>query len=212
MGQIVKPQSLHLQAYNILKQSILDGERKPSERIVESKVAETLGISRGPVREAIRMLIQDGLLVYNDGFVKVYSPTVNDIVEIFQCRQSLEMLAIRLAIQNYNEKLKAKLEQNLKETEAVVNKDKELKQLDQQFHTIIIHASNNSHLIQLLDMIKTKIHYMRNSMIDAPFYPTLLQEHGQLFDLIVAQKEDEAAEMMSGHIQRGLDGVLELIK
>lgn len=81
MSQIVKPESLHIQAYNILKQSILDGERQPSERIVEAKVAGILGISRGPVREAIRMLIQDGLLVYNDGFVKVYEPTIDDSSE-----------------------------------------------------------------------------------------------------------------------------------
>lgn len=212
MSQIIKPQSLHLQAYHILKQSILDGERKPSERIVESKVAETLGISRGPVREAIRMLIQDGLLVYNDGFVKVYNPTITDIIEIFQCRQSLEVLAVKLAIENMNDKVRKELEKNLAETQEYVDKGKELKQLDQQFHTIIIQASNNSQLIQLLDMIKTKIHYMRNSMIQANFYPTLLEEHEKIYEYIVQKDVVKAGEMMSDHIQRGLDGLLELTK
>jgi len=211
MGQIVKPESLHLQAYNILRQSILDGKREPSERIVEAKVAGTLGISRGPVREAIRMLIQDGLLVYNDGFVKVYEPTVEDIIEIFQCRESLEALAVKLAINNLTEETTNKLVKNLEETKKMVDQAPALKQLDQQFHTIIVEASKNKHLIQMLNMIKTKIHYMRNSMVGATFYPTLLEEHERLFETIQRKDVDAAVQMMGEHIKRGLDGVLEQI-
>src|SRR5690625_4034060 len=211
MGQIIKSESLHVQAYNILKQSILDGERKPYERIVEAKIAGTLGISRGHVREAIRMLIQDGLLEYNNGFVKVYAPKVEDIVEIFQCRESLESLAIKLAIHNLTAELQKKIEKNLVETKEVVDQGKALKQLDQQFHTIIIEGSNNRHLMQLLDMIKTKIHYMRNSMIGATFYPTLLEEHERIYQAILDKNEEKASMLMSKHIQRGLDGVLEHI-
>ncbi|MEI3605624.1 GntR family transcriptional regulator [Pseudogracilibacillus sp. SE30717A] len=212
MSQIVKPESLHIQAYNILKQSILDGERQPSERIVEAKVAGILGISRGPVREAIRMLIQDGLLVYNDGFVKVYEPTIDDIREIFQCRESLESLAVKLAISNLSENVMIALEENLAKTKDVVDQGKALKQLDQQFHTIIIEASQNNHLIQMLNMIKTKIHYMRNSMIGATFYPTLLEEHERIYEAIVNRDVKAATNMMSEHIHRGLEGVLEQIK
>src|SRR5690625_2826591 len=212
MGQIVKPQSLHLQAYNILKQSILDGERKPSERIVESKIATTLGISRGPVREAIRMLIQDGLLEYKDNFVIVYEPTIKDIVEIFQCRQSLEMLAIKLTIENGEDGLVEALEENIRETEKALEDGPLLKQLDQQFHTIIINASQNNHLIQLLEMIKTKIHYMRNSMVKSTFYPTLINEHEKIVQAIRSKNIDEGTELIKEHIKKGLDGVLNQIQ
>ncbi|AUJ25066.1 GntR family transcriptional regulator [Virgibacillus dokdonensis] len=74
--RIVKPESLHLQTYAILKEEILEGAYRPGERVVEAKIANQLGISRGPVREAFRMLIQDGLLIYNDGFVRVYHPLI----------------------------------------------------------------------------------------------------------------------------------------
>lgn len=211
MGQIIKPESLHLQAYNIIRQSIINGEREPSERIIESKIANTLGISRGPVREAIRMLIQDGLLIYNDGLVKVYEPTVVDIIEIFQCRQSLESLAVKLAIDNMTDEVKNKLDENLKVTEKVVDKRQELKQLDQEFHTIIIEASGNQHLIQMLDMIKVKIHYMRSSMVGATFYPTLLEEHERICKAIYQKDVDTSVKIMNKHIQRGLDGLLEQI-
>ena len=56
---------------------------KPEDWIVEARTAKDLGVSRGTVREAVRMLIQDGLLLYNDGLVKVYNPSKKDIVDIF---------------------------------------------------------------------------------------------------------------------------------
>jgi len=210
MGQIIKPESLHLQAYNILKQSIIDGERKPSERVVESKVASLLGISRGPVREAIRMLIQDGLLIYNDGFVKVYEPSIQDIKEIFECRESLEVLAIKLAIEHGNEAFLKELVNNIKETKEVLDQGLRLKQMDQQFHTIIINASGNNHLVQLLDIIKTKIHYMRSNM-ETNFYPTLIDEHEKIYQCILHKDIEKAEKLIRIHIQKGLDGVLKKI-
>lgn len=213
VDKIIKPESLHLQVYNIVKQSILNGKRKPSERVVEAQVAGTLGISRGPVREAIRMLIQDGLLIYNDGFVKVYEPKVKDVIEIFQCRESLENLAIELTIKTASNKLFEKLEENLIETEEVVDRrDTSLTLLDQDFHTIIVEASGNKHLLQMLNTIKTKTHYMRSSLIDATFYPTLLNEHKKIYEAILTKDEETAKELMSIHVQRGLNGVLEQIK
>lgn len=207
MGKIIKPESLHLQAYQILKQEILDGERKPSERVVESKVALTLGISRGPVREALRMLIQDGLLLYNDGFVKVYEPTTHDIIEIFECRESLEALAITLVMEHVNDSLLAALTENMETTRQAAAAGQSLKRLDQEFHSLIIQASGNQQLIKLLDMIKAKIHYMRGSM-DTTFYPTLVEEHELLFNCIKERNAKEAEKRMRKHIQKGLEGVL----
>lgn len=207
MGQIVKPASLHVQTYQILKKSIMNGERKPSERVVEAKVASTLGISRGPVREAIRMLIQDGLLVYNDGFVKVYHPTKQDTVEIFACRESLEMLAIRLAIEQTDDHFLEQLRSNINQTREVLDQPTELKQLDQSFHTMINLASKNNHLIQLLSVINTKIHYMRNSM-ETSFYPTLLEEHERIFQSINEKDVKKATQLIQIHIQKGLNSIL----
>src|SRR5699024_3357827 len=110
MKEIVRPKSLHLQAYTILKESIIAGDRQAAERIVEAKVASALGISRGPVPEAIRMLIQYGLLHYNKGFVKVYVPVGAEIRELFECRESLEVLAVSLAIAHQEKKMLTRLD------------------------------------------------------------------------------------------------------
>ncbi|GAA0428756.1 MAG: GntR family transcriptional regulator [Bacillota bacterium] len=210
MTRIVKPESLHLQAYHILKEEIVKGEYKPYERVVEARLAKKLGISRGPVREAIRMLIQDGLLTYNDGYVRVYKPTVKDVVDIFQCRESLEALAIRLAIEHITEAEEEQLQKNLHDTIKAYERDKviELGQLDQQFHDIIIHASKNSQLLALLEAIRTKIHYMRISMVKGDFYPSFVKEHERLIELLLKGNEDDAIALMKQHINKGLEGVL----
>lgn len=212
MSKIIKAQSLHLQAYNLIKEAIMEGKLKPDERVVEAKVASNLGISRGTVREAIRMLTQDGLLIYNNGFVRVYQPTIDDVVDIFQCRESLEVLAVRLAIKNADDELKEKLHRNLVETKKVQPDSPDLGQLDQEFHTIIIEASNNRQLIDLLEMIKVKIHYMKNSMVGGSFYPSFIKEHEEIYEAFLKNDEKIAAELMQAHIQKALDGVLRHIK
>jgi DNA-binding GntR family transcriptional regulator len=212
--RIVKQESLHLQAYSILKQGILEGEFRPAERIVESKVANRLGISRGPIREAIRMLIQDGLLTYNNGYVRVYQPTIQDVIDVFQCRESLEALAISLAIHHITDEEKAQLKQNLQATYQAYQQEKtiELGKLDQEFHDIIIDASQNKQLVELLEVIRTKIHYMRICMVKGEFYPSFVREHEQLVQLLVKGSKEEAINLMKKHIKKGLDGVLTHIK
>lgn len=212
MSKIIKPQSLHLQAYNLIKEAIMEGRLQPGERVVEAKVAGKLGISRGTVREAIRMLTQDGLLIYNNGFVRVYQPTIEDVVDIFQCRESLEVLAVRLAIKNGDDELQEKLHSNLIETKKVQSDSPDLGQLDQEFHTIIIEASNNNQLIHLLEVIKVKIHYMRNSMVGGSFYPSFIKEHEEIYQAVLEKDEKKAADLMQAHIQKALEGVLTHIK
>jgi len=212
MGKIVKSESLHVQAYNLIKEAIMEGNLKPDERVVEAKVASKLGISRGTVREAIRMLTQDGLLIYNDGFVRVYKPTVDDVVDIFQCRESLDVLAARLAIKNLTDEVKEKLAVNLEETKKVKQDSPELGQLDQQFHTIITEASNNGQLIKLLEVIKAKIHYMRKSMVGGSFYPSFIEDHERIYEELLNGNEEEVAKLTSAHVKKALEGVLMHIK
>ncbi|GIO23651.1 GntR family transcriptional regulator [Oceanobacillus sp. J11TS1] len=208
MGRIIKTESLHLQAYNLIKESIMEGELQPNERVIEAKIAAKLGVSRGTIREAIRMLIQDGLLIYNNGLVRVYQPTVQDIVDIFQCRESLETLAARLALRNFSEDIKNQLAENLKETKEVEKDSRKLGQLDQQFHTIIIEASKNKQLIELLETIKSKIHYMRKSMVGGEFYPAFIEEHERIYMALIEGDEERLLRIISRHIKRALGGVM----
>lgn len=154
------------------------------------------------------MLIQDGLLIYNDGFVRVYQPTVQDIVDLFECRESLETLAVRLAIQNITNKEREQLITNITETKNTLDQGMMLGELDQQFHAIIFRASKNKQLIELLEVIKMKIHYMRNSMVGGAFYPSFIEEHEHILQLLLDGNETKAVNFISKHIRNGLEGVL----
>lgn len=97
MREIQKTEPLHSQVYAILKTMIMERDFAPGERLVETKVAVQLGVSRGTVREAFQMSLKDGLLTRNNNVISVYNPTVQDIVDVYECRKSLESLAVKLA-------------------------------------------------------------------------------------------------------------------
>lgn len=208
MSRIIKPESLHIQAYNLIKESIMEARLKPNDRVVEAKMASDLGVSRGTIREAVRMLIQDGLLIYNDGLVRVYNPSKKDVIDIFQCRESLEILALKLSLENLNEGVLKKLRQNIDRTKEQQMSSTGLGHLDQEFHAIIIENSNNQHLINLLEAIKVKIHYMRISMVEDAFYTSFIEEHEDIYHALSQKNEAKATELMSKHVQTALAGVL----
>ena len=95
MAPIVeKRNTLKTQVYNYLKEQILSGEIAPGERLVEEKISGDLEVSRSPVRESIRMLEKDGLLIVNkSGGVTVVEPSLIDFQHMFECRVEMEPLA-----------------------------------------------------------------------------------------------------------------------
>ena len=139
--------------FNTLRRAILKGDLKPGERLMEIALAEKLGVSRTPIREAIRKLELEGLVVMapRKG-AKVASITERDLNDVLEVRKGMEELAIRLACERITpEELEEldKVEQRfLSLTE---NGDlTELAEMDVAFHDIIYKATNNKRLVQLL--------------------------------------------------------------
>ncbi len=102
--------TLQEQAYQFIKSKIINLGFKPGEYLTDLQIAESLGISRTPVREAFRMLEREGLLVYEPkrGW-RVYSLTINDITEIFEIKINLECLLAKKAAKCTDEILRKKL-------------------------------------------------------------------------------------------------------
>lgn len=216
MNQILKVEPLHHQVYLIVKSNILEGGFQPGERIVELKLAEKFGVSRGPVREAIRMLLQDGLLVQKEGVIQVFNPDRKDILEVFTCRQSLESLAAKLAADHITTEQLKRMEAILQDTDQAFRDENshDLSLFDQQFHDIVIEASGNQQLIQLMEVIKAKIVYIRNCII-RNFYRHFLdfnREHHQIYQALAASDGKRAEELMRSHIERNLQVSYTLIQ
>jgi DNA-binding GntR family transcriptional regulator len=208
MRGITKTEPLHSQVYTIVKEMIMEGKYLPGERLVETKVAEYIGVSRGTVREAFRMLTKDDMLVQNGNILLVYNPNAQDILDIYECRKSLESLSAKLAANNITEEQLNELEHIIDESkEALKKNDKQkLTNLNQQFHDIIACASLNKQLIKLFEVIKTKVLYIRNCILKErqESFLDLVNDHIQIYSALKDRNPLKAEEKMGEHIQRSL--------
>jgi DNA-binding GntR family transcriptional regulator len=206
--RIRKSEPLHIQAYLILKQMIIDGQLNSDERIVETQWAERLGISRGPFRECIRMLIQDGLLVQKGTAIFVYEPTMKDAHDLYVCRQQLESLAARLAAQHISEGNLMRLLDIVERTKEALHHRRtvpDIVSFNQLFHQLIIESSQNTHLIEMMKTVQSKVTYMRNRVLtDYSRTDSYIDEHERIAIAIRDRDPQRAQREMSQHIENDM--------
>ncbi|WP_188206789.1 GntR family transcriptional regulator [Alkalibacillus aidingensis] len=209
MSGIIKSEPFHIQAYKNIQRRLLEKEFSPGEQLTESFLAKKLGISRGPIREAIRMLLHDGLLVQSGVHVFVFDPTFEDVIDLYSCRERLEPLGANLAAQNITEENKQKLKEIIDNTEsALSNKEDNHKiaSLNTDFHDLITQSSMNRQLIQFMNLIRAKNIYMRNVLLgDFTRKEKFIDEHRRIADAILVGNKYEAEQAMVDHIQVDLE-------
>ena len=150
--------------FNTLREAILKGELKPGERLMELQLASKLGVSRTPIREAIRMLQQEGLAVtIPRRGAEVAKMTEKNMEDVLQIREALEILAVQLACEKVTEQQVLKLEEAVEEFERAVKTGdlKQIAQSDIDFHDKIYEAADNPRLVNLLNNIREQIYRYR---------------------------------------------------
>jgi len=132
--------------YSILSKAIFRGDLKPGQRLVESKLAESMNISRTPVREAIIWLEQKGLVIASPpkGVMVAPLPTTEELIEFYDINGVLRGLAVRKAVQNITSSGINQLKEIIQKSEQYLNEDssKNISKLNIQFHLIIEKCSN----------------------------------------------------------------------
>lgn len=206
MTRIIKHDLLHNQVYSVLIEMIMKGEFQPGDKLVETKIAKELEVSRGTLREALQMILKDGLIYKEDKNMYIYNPEKKDIFDLYECRKSLESLAAKLAAENITKEQLALLGEIIeKSKEANENKEyKTLTKLNQQFHDLIDEASHNEHLIQICGLIKNKTLFIRNHVLQAHItdYQDYVADHEKIFLAIKSGDAENAYELMNHHINR----------
>ena len=146
--------------FNTLRQAILKGELKPGERLMEIALAEKLGVSRTPIREAMRKLEQEGLVVMipRRG-AQVANITEKDLNDVLEVRIALENVAIEKACDRMSEEEMGRLWLAAKEFEHTIAEGNlvKLAEADVAFHEIIYKASDNKRLIQVLNNMREQL-------------------------------------------------------
>lgn len=190
--------------FNTLRQAILKGELAPGERLMEIQLAERLGVSRTPIREAIRKLELEGLVLMiprkGAEVAKISEKSLRDVLEV---RRSLEELAIELACQRMTEEGIEKLEEVQEEfRDAVIKGDAmEIAETDEAYHDIIYKGTNNDRLVQILNNLREQMYRYRLEYIkDEDKRQVLLFEHDNILKAIRQRKVEEAKTAMREHI------------
>lgn len=167
--------------FNTLRLAILKGELEPGERLMEIQLAERLGVSRTPIREAIRKLELEGLvLMIPRKGAEVAKISEKSLREVLEVRRSLEELAIELACQRITEEELKELEKaKTAFAEATQKGDPmEIAESDEHFHYLIYQATVNSRLVQILNNLREQMYRYRLEYIkDADKRQILVIEH-----------------------------------
>ena len=202
--------------FNTLRQAILKGELKPGERLMEIALAERLGVSRTPIREAMRKLELEGLVVMipRRG-AQVANITDKDLNAVLEVRIALENMAIEKACKRMTEEELDKLWQAAREFERTMAEGNlvRLAEADVAFHEIIYQASDNCRLIQVLNNLREQIYRYRVEYLkEEETRNVLVKEHEELYNAVKARDVERAQEISFEHIENQRKAIIQTIK
>lgn len=188
-----------------LRNAILNGDLEPGQRLMELHLAEQLGVSRTPIREAIRKLELEGLvsMIPRKG-AYVGEVSIKDILDVLEVRMSLEGLAASLSAQRMDKEQLEQLGNVIEEFEEYKDcKDKDvMAKLDRRFHDLIINGSNNNKLIQLIQGIHEQFQRFRVIYFNEyTHYEELNQHHKEIYNAIVERDSSKAQISSENHIK-----------
>ena len=202
--------------FNTLRQAILRGELKPGERLMEIQLANKLGVSRTPIREAIRKLELEGLvLMIPRKGAEVAEITEKSLKDVLEIRRALEDLAVRLACEKITKEDLKELKKAGDEFKKVLKSQDitEVAEADVRFHDVIYMATDNPKLIQLLNnfreqMYRFRVEYLKKDEVR----PQLLAEHDEIIKYITEGNKEEASRVVTRHIENQALTVQDVIR
>lgn len=201
--------------FNTLRQAILRGELKPGERLMEIQLANKLGVSRTPIREALRKLELEGLvnMVPRKG-AEVADITEKSLRDVLEVRKALEELSVQLACEKITEEEIEELKRVAERFKDTLNDQDVTKiaEADVAFHDVIYTATDNQKLILLLNNLREQMYRYRVEYLKKEeAYPQLIAEHEELIDNISKRNKEEATRIMCEHIDNQVATVINVI-
>ena len=202
--------------FKTLRQAILTGELKPGERLMEIHLANKLGVSRTPIREAIRQLELEGLVIMipRKG-AQVASITEKSMTDVLEVRLALEKLAVELACRRITYEQKEALKLALESFEKAVETDNvsDIARADVEFHDVIFLATGNMRLGQMVNNLAEQMYRFRFEYIkDKGGRTRLIEEHRRIYDAVINGNLEQATKEISIHIKNQEDSIINLIR
>ena len=203
--------------FNTLRDAILTGKLVPGERLMENQLAEKLGVSRTPVREALRMLELENLveLVPRKG-AQVLDMSEKDIVNILEVRSALEGLATSVACKKMTkEDLQQLKNMEVDFEKAVAENDVEhFVDIDEDFHDLIFAATENDKLINIFRNLRIQLYRYRMAQAknNETSMSTIVAHHRSIIRAIENHDAEEGASIAQGHIKYQTESILRFVR
>jgi DNA-binding GntR family transcriptional regulator len=196
-----------------LKDAIRRGRFRPGQRIREAEVAGWLGVSRTPVREALRRLQSDGLLRLTPWRGAVVAELDRaQVEELYATRRSLEGTAAALAAEHASEAEIAVFFDLLDQDAAAVDNVKRRARLNRRFHQALYHAAHNRYLLQALNALSDSLALLKSTTYEVPGRPEQARrEHLEIAEAIRRRDPDAAERATRAHIDSAVVARLELL-
>lgn len=197
--------NLNDRIYYYIRDLIVTNQLKPGSRIQYNEFIKTLGVSRTPLRDAINRLQRDGLVevkARSGTFVSV--PKRKDIVEIYDLRKALEVLALELAFDKITPELLERMLAEANEAEKAIDSGdpKPFFKADRSFHRTIINLSDNQRLIEMMDTLEIQIEWFSVIITKNFTRPKQANEkHRRIIDAIYKRDLEQAKRQMAEHIE-----------
>lgn len=202
--------------FQTLREAILTGDIEPGERLMEIHLSNQLGVSRTPIREAIRKLELEGLVVMTPrkGAI-VASITEEDLKEVLEVRVVLEMLAMELACKKINGEQMDGLKRALKEFQDVIDLDdpNKIASKDEAFHDCIYQATGNSKLMNLLNNLREQMYRYRVEYIkDISSRHSLVEEHILMIEALEKRDIASGTSVIKTHILNQQERIIQNLR
>lgn len=198
--------------FQTLRQAILKGELQPGERLMEIHLAQKLGVSRTPVREAIRKLELEGLvdMIPRKGAV-VAEITVSELEDVLEVRMALEELAVKRACRNMTPEQLERLKHAEAEFKRVLygNDLIACAQADEAFHEVIYGMTGNKRLVQILNNLREQMYrYRMEYLKDRKSHAVLVREHEEIIEALETNNEEMALRATAVHVEGQKENII----
>ncbi|KQU25863.1 hypothetical protein ASG65_14770 [Bacillus sp. Leaf13] len=193
--------TLHLKVTNVIRQEILNGNFEPGERLVQEELANSLGVSRMPVREALRLLEAEGLIQlepHKGAIVK--SMDVEDVEEIYEMRSKLEGLAVSISANKLSEEEIIELEKLTMQMKNN-NEEEDFVKANIEFHSILMKHCNWKRLIGVIEKLWNGFPQQTPTMLSGQIDQSN-KEHEEILEAIKRNDAEHAGVLVSNHIKR----------
>ena len=208
--------SLRSQVFQTIRDDILKGKYEENDELREATLGKELGVSRTPVREALRQLELEGLVTMiprrGAEVAQITEKSMNDVLEV---RRAMDALCVELACDRITPEELQDLKKACDTFEAAVKTDdiKQIAQADVALHDIIVQATGNQRLIQLVNNLSEQMYRYRFEYIkDFSQHERLVEEHKVIYESIVKKDKETASNMAKVHIDNQKKAIIRQIR